>query len=468
MGVDSARLTEVALLARAQLLPEPFDLDKHSDLAHHNQNALLELTGIRTYWPELAPLFEQAHDVTGWYQDLVEVIDQMGGGRFTITEKEFCARAAEQLSGPLLGDVGPRRLVEVSALGVRWSFEFDNARTTALGAEALCATLQVVLADIALHEPVLVGTCVRVQVAITDSAGSDGYNVEIDDSSSFITAEATISSDFTDEDSRVPGLLTICFQLLHAVHLRPPAELQDLIEPLFRRGLTHKVAVGRPYEETAGLFDDDHYARLAAATRPAAAKGYHPTPAEHLQASTAPGTGYDRDTAMDAIRERYRVGQDSRRFTLPALLIEPDKRAVLEQLRANGWLDWQIVSILANIALNCRMHRDGIQPQSATPQQAMTLMREPETNEAQAVPLDWFDSNGFALNTFSAPVVAARGFGMRPWQDAPGEEQLRDLLIRRYGYGSDDVPHTDLLNSIDDEGRLRPFLDQGDPSNQDQ
>lgn len=465
LWVDAARLTEVALLARAQLLPEPFDLDKHSDLAHHNQNALLELTAIRTYWPELVTLFEQAHDVTNWYADLMEVIDAIGGDGFNLTEEEFCARAAEQLTGPLLGDVGPRRLVEFSALGVRWTFEFDNDRTTVLGAEALCATLQVVLADIALHEPVLVSTGVRVQVAMTDDAGSDGYNVEIDDSSSHITAEATISSDFTDQGSSVPGVLSICFQLLHAVHLRPPAELQDLIEPLFRRGLTHKVAVVRPYEETAGFFDEDHYTRLAAVTRPADADNYQPPSAEPLRASTAPGPGYDRDEAIEAIRERYRVGQESLRFTLPALLADTGKRAALERLRTDGWLDWQIVSILANIALNFRMHRDGLQLQSATPQQAMALIREQESDAAQAVPLDWFDADGLAFNTLAVPVTAAAGFGMRPWQDAPGEEQMRDLLIRRYGYGSDDVPHTDLFDSIDDEGRLRPFLDQDDPGN---
>lgn len=460
--VDAARLTEIALLARAQLLPEPFDLDKHSDLAHHNGNALVELTAIRTYWPELVTLFEQAHDVTNWYEDLVEVIDEMGGDGFKLTEKEFSARAAEELTGPLLSDVGLRRLVEFSALGVRWSFEFDNDRTTVLGAAALCATLQVLLADIALYEPVLVSTSVRVQVAMTDHTGRDGYNVEIDDSNWHITAKAIISSDFSDQDSRVPCVLSMCFQLLDAVHLRPSDELQDLIEPLFGRGLTHKVAVGRPYEETAGLFDDDHYARLAAATRPAGAGDYQPTPADPLRASTAPGPGYDRDEVIEAIRERYRVAQESLRFTLPALLADTGKRASIERLRADGWLDWQIVSILANIALNFRMHRDGLQPQFATPQQAMALIREQESDAAQAVPLDWFDADGLALNKFAAPVTAATGFGMRPWQDAPGDERLRDLLIRRYGYGSDDVPHTDLLDSIDEQGRLRPFLDPDD------
>lgn len=121
------------------------------------------------------------------------------------------------------------------------------------------------------------------------------------------------------------------------------------------------------------------------------------------------------------------------------------------------------MSILANIALNYWMRRDGLPPQGATPQRLMALIREHETDVSQSVPLNWFDSAALAINKFAAPVTTAQRLGMRPWQDEPGEEQLRDLLIRRYGYGSDDVPHTDLLNCVDDHGRLRPLLDEDGP-----
>ncbi|NYI76813.1 hypothetical protein [Nocardioides panzhihuensis] len=461
--VDAAGLTEVALLARAQFLPDPFDFEKHPDLSHHNQNSILELAGVRTYWPDLVPLIKQAHGTTtDWYDDLVEVIEEAGGAGFKMTEEEFCARAGEQHAGPLLGDVGPRRIIDFSALGVRWTFEFDNNRTTVIRAEALCATLQVLLADITVHDPALVSTSVRVSVTVTDKIGRDGYNVEIDDSSSHITAEATVSMDFSDLDTRVPALMSICLQLLHSVHLRPHDELQALVEPLLKAGLINKIAVGRPYEEATDFFDDDHFTTLASATRPLATDGYQPVPAEPLRASTAPGPGYDRDKEQEAIRERYRVAQESLRFTLPALLADPDKRAAVEQLRAHGWLDWQIVTILANIALSYRMDRDGILPQDVTPAQGLALLRELESDAAQAVPLEWFDDDAFWVNKVMTPMATARGLSLRPWQEEPGEEQVRDLLIRRYGYGSDDVPHTDLLGCVDEAGLLRPLIGDTD------
>jgi hypothetical protein len=38
----------------------------------------------------------------------------------------------------------------------------------------------------------------------------------------------------------------------------------------------------------------------------------------------------------------------------------------------------------------------------------------------------------------------------------PGK--VRDLLSRRYGYAVDDVPHVDLLEALDDNGQLIPFV----------
>jgi hypothetical protein len=65
--VDAAGLTEVALLARSQLLTDPFDYDKHPELAAHETNATLELSAIRTFWPHLEPLIADSHPTTEWF-----------------------------------------------------------------------------------------------------------------------------------------------------------------------------------------------------------------------------------------------------------------------------------------------------------------------------------------------------------------------------------------------------------------
>ena len=53
----------------------------------------------------------------------------------------------------------------------------------------------------------------------------------------------------------------------------------------------------------------------------------------------------------------------------------------------------------------------------------------------------------------------ARLRDLRGRSEAPGEYAMRDLLVRRYQYAVDDVPHRDLLDCMDENGNLLSFLD---------
>ncbi|MBM0225519.1 hypothetical protein [Micromonospora sp. ATA51] len=227
---------------------------------------------------------------------------------------------------------------------------------------------------------------------------------------------------------------------------------------MFRAGLSHKLFVGRPYEEAAGLLDDRHYARCAAATRPASSADFSPTAPPPLAASTRAGTGYDPDKAIQAIRERYEVANETLRYTLPRLLAEDTCRATIVRLREAGWLDWQILVALSNAAWNWRMLQAGIRPGFGDPAEQMRLAREPETAESREIPLDVFSDTALATHTLLQTITVAQHWGLRSRQERAGEEAMRDLLTRRYRYGEDDIPHRDLLNCVDEGGRLRHFL----------
>ncbi|MEV4201928.1 hypothetical protein [Micromonospora globbae] len=455
---DAAGLTEVALMARAQYLTDPFNLEKHPDLENHQMNAAMELSAVRKFWPSLEPLIAEAHDGTGWFDLLASDLDRCGA-EYEMSEAEYQQATAEQLAGPVFGDVGPTRVVDFEALGVRWIFTYANDRTTVLAAEGLVATFQVFLADVALYHPVLIKSTVHVNVDVRSEAGHEVDEVDIDDSEPELVAAVVLSADLTDGDARERSLVATCFQLLHVVHVRPPADLQALMEPMFKAGLPHKLFVGRPYEEAAGLLDNRHYVRCAAATRPTSSAGFSPTAPPPLAASTRIGTGYDRDEAVQAIRERYEVANETLRYTLPRLLADDTCRATIVRLREAGWLDWQILVVLVNAAWNWRMFKAGIRPGVGDPAEAMRLAREPETTESPEIPLQVFSDVALAIHIKMQPATVARRWGLRGRQESAGEEAMRDLLMRRYRYGEDDIPHRDLLDCVDEGGQLRRFLE---------
>ncbi len=455
--VDAAALTEIALLARAQLLIDPFNYDKYPDLAAHQTNATLELAGVRRYWPEIEPLIRAAHYTTDWYEGLVEVVEHTDAA-FNLTEEEFQAQATEQLAGPVLGDVGPTRSIDFQALGIRWIFEFNNNRAIVLAAEGFVAALQVILADIAPMNPVLIDSTVRVAVEVMPAASRDVDNSDIDDSEPEIVATVVLPDTPDDPDARDRVVVAMCFQLLHAVHVRPPGDLHSLLERLLAGGLVHKVSVGRPYEETAALLNNDHYDRCADASRPPSSDTFQPVERKPLAASTATGPGYDRDDALQAVRERYEVANDALRYTLPRLLTNEGGRATIVRLRADGWLDWQILVAHLNAAMNWRMQQAGIRPEFADPMQIMELARRPETAVSPKMPLAVFADNRVDMHIYMQTATVARRWNLRGRQEAPGEEAMRNLLIRRYRYAVDDIPHRDLLDCIDQDGNLLPIL----------
>jgi hypothetical protein len=57
-------------------------------------------------------------------------------------------------------------------------------------------------------------------------------------------------------------------------------------------------------------------------------------------------------------------------------------------------------------------------------------------------------------------MTIAAGLGLTPPTQTPNFDANLDLLRARYGYGTDDVPHIDLLGPdiLDENGNVRPML----------
>ncbi len=286
---DAAGLTEVALMARAQYLTDPFDLEKHPELADHQVSAALELSAIRTFCPSLEPVIAAAHPVTDWFAALDDMVKGTGT-QYAMSKEEYEQLASEQLNGPLFGDMGPTRIIKYRALDVLWLVTFDNDRHTVLNAEGFCAALQVYLADIAHRQPAILNSTVSVKLSI--SADTNQNDVKVDRSNPEINAQVVLSSAVSDIEARALSLIATCVQLLDAVHARPLEDLKVLTESMLKEGLSHKIVVGRPYEETADLLEEGHYSRCAAATRPTSSNGLSPFESSALSPSTSIGPGH--------------------------------------------------------------------------------------------------------------------------------------------------------------------------------
>jgi hypothetical protein len=455
--VDAAALTEVALIAQNALATDPFDSDKHPELETGEINELMELVAVHAFWPQLEPLFEAAHPMTGWYGHLVEMLEAPENS-MPLDERRFQELAYVQFAGPVLCDLGPQRTIDFRTLGVRWVFTFDNNRTTVLTAEGFCAAFQVVLADIARFDPVLIRSTVRATITVPSDLPHTVDDVEIDDSAPEITATITLSNDTSDFDGVARTMVATAFQLLGPVHVRPDDDLHALLEPLIRDGLPHKVTVARPYQEAADLLTDEHFDRCAAVTRPESSNGYEPVENVHVAASTKTGPGYDRDEALELIRQRYEVAGQAWPYSIANILTDEQGRAAIVALREDGWLDWQILVAIVNVGMNWRMRQAGIRPGTGGAQLARKIATQPENEYGPHLPVDLVLAE-LDLHMVVQTSAVAQRWKLRARNEAPGEGAMRELITRRYCYAEDDVTHRDLLECLRADGTLLPILE---------
>jgi hypothetical protein len=113
-------------------------------------------------------------------------------------------------------------------------------------------------------------------------------------------------------------------------------------------------------------------------------------------------------------------------------------------MREEGLKDWEILSILANIALNARFSFDveGRPTREVMEQAAAELNRSEEPDEALSAEV--FSDEAIRVNRmmFIGAHVGSWGLQGGRMRDP---DALEELLIRRYGLRRDDVDHETLF-----------------------
>ena len=441
--VDAAAFSEVALLAHNSLASHAFDTTRHPELASQNANELMALLAIRAFWPDLEVLLRNAHPKTDWYEDLAEQASSPEA-KMPYDEDEFQGLAGNQFHGPVLSDLGPHRVIDFAALGVRWLFTFENTHDSVLAAEGFVAAFQVFLADAARFHPVIIRS--EVQVSISVNPGEDGLLVQ--QSGEVIVAQLTLSASASELDALSRSLVATSLQLLAEVHARPPADLMLLLDSMMRGGITHKVLSGRPYAEAADFLSSNHYEKCAESKRPESSDSFVPAVHESLASSTRQGSGYDKSHALERIERRYSAAE-SWRLSFDDFVADRRGLAAIKKLQEDGWRDWQILMTFQNVGLNWRARREPSELSSLTSTQMYELATRPEKDSDSRVPVD-FVLDHLDENLLIQTITVARSWGVQSSGEQLGSGNLRDLLTRRYSFAVDDIPHPGLLIRAED------------------
>lgn len=402
-------------------------------LRRGNPHAHKSVEALLGEWPELIkqPILKAAADPKGFWND----------GTWD--------DAWSKLEGALIdrpfGDLGPKRRVTWEALGIKWICEFANDFSITPHAEQFIAELQLAACAMGGRDLGIVPCSITLKLTAANSADGDKLTFSIPGDRGCTVNVMVPSIDRGPE--QIAEVLGAFAAVLHSAS----ALDEKVLMAAFDRSIFEPIFVGRPYAELYREFTPEEF--FASDIRASAGsldpeREFRSTAGERVPWLTGPGPTYDPDEAKLDIAHRYQQTQSALRFTLPRLLADFDVQAHLQAMHDRGMRDWEILSILSNIAINYRLSADDQGSVEEWRERGFKMMNTPESKD-EALSPSVFTQEQFGLCTEMYWAAFMNGRQLR----APGcfcADGAERFLIARYRLREDDVDHPDIFGWLGD------------------
>ncbi len=432
-----------AMLAHAHLEEDPWNVERHEDLrAVDLHSGYLRASAILVS-PALDAAVRELQRETG----LDEVLQEIEELIETRTAEEWRDLVYEQLGVTPWNDVGPDRIIRWSALGIAWEVSAVNRYAHCRAAERFAAAAQVLCAELATEDLVLLPTRIRVRVQASGSAGKGPIRSKPgNDGSDWLVdlMPVPVNGREADFDAVNIELLAALTTVFFEASMAPRSAHEEVIKRCFARGLTHKIAAGQPYDNVASVVPPDRFAATGRESlvpptewRPSRT----PAPGAALERRIDPGPGYSRDKALSFIRNRYARAREILTFTLPRLAIDPQFQQTYAELRNQGWRDWHLLLALVNARINFRNEGANLSLKDVQANLREQHQHASESSEEPPLPASWLTVERLSEMRKMAFLTGAPLWDLELHQETPDIDALVLLLEERYGYRNDDVPH---------------------------
>lgn len=444
----ATELFELGLKAQHHFIEDGLDSEKHESV----QGAMLHMTYINACARDLDPTLAATVAAAGSRVGVQEFIEDVLERGQAPARDRWASFGSDDLAGPPFSDLGETLCIRFAALGIDWHLKAPNDIESVRTAERFAAAAQMMLAELAREDLCIVPTRITVLIqqrrhatqnlseTVEALPSNDGRLWKVQ-----LAPAATPPGDGPDEVNR--ELLAILTRILIEVSLLPQAEFLAIMKRAFQRGLGHMLSPARPYDELAGAaVSEEHFSetgrgRLSAPwdclSGPYTAHG-------DLRWQEDPGPTYSRDQAKEMARNRYRNCAGALRETVAALRGSAQFIRTVKALRAEGWLDWHILTAVLNIVLNYRHSwtaRDLRQPGAR--EEMLRAALEPERDSSRIAPAALFTPHAMQRARQMGMLSLVQGWGLEIRQETPDFAAIERLLAARYGYWEDDVAHDD-------------------------
>jgi hypothetical protein len=445
-GITSIRSVGQALKAHDAFSADPWDWSKHEDLLRSVSHASILRAIVEKVWPDKLPLVDAAIETWPVSKNEAELLAEMSRSAWVETPPaEIVQRMVDEVGVNLLSDLGPHRPLRWAALGVVWEVRYEGGIEERVFALEFAATLQIIQADLAETDLVIVPSDVVIRLKKID--GDKPSWTHVPDNRQHVW-EVGMPAQTQSIDAVSMQVWSVAMAVLHEVSALPAERFFELIEERMKRGMTQRSFSVRPARELMRFAEPDGVDCDELSSQTPVDLTVKPIEAEELAWRDDAGPGYSWASAEMALKNRYDISTAAIRRTLPRLLSNRRCAGLIRGLRMEGLLDWQVLSILGSIvaqwqvehALGHPVTREEI-PQF-TKLMGSRLYREEREDDPEFDMLA-LDEERIQASRRVLALSSLRTWGLQNKSETPNFEAAETLLNRRYGHSSDDIDHDD-------------------------
>ena len=440
---SAAELIQLGFLAQDQMVEG--GLDSFVDNAF--ENALLQFSWIALCSRDIDQVLSESIRHGANQIGILQAVDATIEGA-SANRDFWLSIGKDDLTSPPFSDLGQRRCIRFSGLGTNWVLQFANDPDSVVVAERFAAAAQVTLAALAREELCIIPTRIEVRIEKRfpdrlEPSRSIEFLPENEGRGWVARLVPARTAGSADPEEMVAELGEMLSLVLRDISLLPESDFSAAIEGALQRGLGHKLALARPYDELADMFSNQQIERSRFSTPWDCLDGDYPAHRD-LRWQDRPGPTFSKEKADSLLETRYRNLEHILQRVVPHLWREETFRHTVEALRAEGWLDWHLLTAISNILLSHRFNRiaRGLGPDNAR-RMLERVMRSPEVETVDGVSATLFTHEAMQHHRKNAMLSLLKHWGLELCQPTPDFTGIESLLIGRYGYWDDDIEHTD-------------------------
>lgn len=458
MWLSATHTFRVGLLAQNVYADDPLNGERYPYAMSMLINQALIVRAARTVRPEYLTVIDAVLDRLAGLREVIDGLLAPAAQLPAMTDLEYGEVADRDGLGRPFSDAGRARRYTWTALGTIWDVRCANDRIDVLATERFVAALQILSAELASADALLMTGRIKIEVV----ADRSDLQPDVDPCERLPNNQAstwrihlTSGSGLNGDEAFDEVAATVVTVVLDRSLLSPSA-FMTIIERSFEHGLWHKLFTGRPYDEAADFLGSTAYEQMAALTTPAPGEELERNPltkSRALGAIAASAPDYDEDRSLAAVTARYDNILPMVRHTLGHLISHRPFLEVVRRLRGEGWLDWHLLTAVANLAGNERLARSGIRLHIGMTQRdadhAQSVMKQLERDASDAISVELFTEQRLRASLAMAVLSTLGNLGLSNNQHTPDFAAIFRFLGDRYNYWTDDVPHATIFPTLD-------------------